>query len=109
MAAELGDHWTAQYAYSDDWYGLGDASHTAAVTWRYALPADLSVACTGGYTQIGGWLVDDYGYVDAGLAWPRGPFTARLGYTATDDGADVFRDAANGRWSVAVLWRHSLR
>ncbi len=104
----LTDHWTATYAYSDDWYGLNDASHTAELIYVYALPKSFSTAITAGYSRINGVLIEDYAFADAKLAWSHGPLTMSLGYTITDDGANRLGSAADSRWLLSLAWQHKL-
>jgi len=102
--ATIAEHYTVLVAYTNDVFKSDTDSwyYQGGISWD--LPADFTVAATGGVTEFeNGNVGRDYKDWSVSLSKAFGPATLTAAYIGTDgDGRDAYGDIADNRFVVSV-------
>lgn len=106
LTAYLGDHWTVTGGLADNWWGADQTSAVAEATFRYPLPARLTLDATAGRHFSHRAIGIDYSYGQVGLSRPLGELVFRVAVAATDDDVrEVLRPLTGERWLASLTWQ----
>ncbi len=106
LSAYLADRWTVTWGIAHNWWSTAQTTQSLETTYRYPLPARLTLDATVGYQFTRRAAGVRYGYAEAGIARRLDDVVFRLGYAAVDaDAADRFPGFADNRWVASVTWQ----
>ncbi len=106
LSAYIRDRWTTTWGIARNWWATDRTSQFVEGTYRYPLPADLTLDVTAGYQFAQRAAGVRYGYGEAGISRHLDEVVVRLGYAVVDSEArDRFPHLADNHWVVSLTWQ----
>lgn len=105
LNAYVADRWNFSWGIADNWWGTDQRSRSLEATYRYPLPARLTLDATLGYQLTERATGIDYGYAETGVSRRVGDFALRVGYAAVESRArERFPGFAENQWVASLTW-----
>jgi uncharacterized protein (TIGR02001 family) len=105
VSAYLYDHWIVSLGVADRWLAEKQNTGNVELSYLYPLPLGIIFDVTLGVQYAEDMIDSTLTYAESGVGRNFGKLSARLAYSALEEGADeVFGDRAENKWLASLAW-----